>query len=165
MPFSGTINRKFTGGRTTQGTVDTTGTLTRKFTGARAVAGSLVLTGTLVRKLTLKRSIAGVRVRYIEMLERACGTIEYAKRQIVQNARYMLTGNMGRLGSISPNEWTCSETVFKCLPSRMREDLGLGERFMYDWISPSGKLFGLYEMIQMSNVEYSHTSCGKPYCV
>ena len=87
----------------------------------------------------------------IEMLDRACGYITYDSRQIIQNARYMLTGNMGRRNSINSLKWTCSETAFKCLPMRMQIEAGLGSRFMYDWISPSGKIFGLVEMVDELN--------------
>lgn len=93
-------------------------------------------------------------LKAIDMLDHACGTIEYDKRQIVQNARYMLTGNMGRRNSIDPRKWTCSETGFRCLSEGIQIELGLGALFLYDWISPSGTIFGLYEYIEILNEAY-----------
>ena len=86
-----------------------------------------------------------------EFLKQAVPRITYAKRQIFQNARYLITGGLGRVKSISPTRWTCSETGFRCLPVRMQHFLGLGE-FIYDWIVPSGvKAFGLLEMVDRWN--------------
>ena len=87
----------------------------------------------------------------IEMLDRACGTIEYAPIQIAQNAKMMMTGMLGLRSTISDDKWTCSETAFKALPLRMQAEAGSGTRFVHDWISPSGKPFGLVEMIDNLN--------------
>ncbi len=77
--------------------------------------------------------------------------ITYAKLQIIQNAKYLLTGRLGKVKNISPNEWTCSESGFRCLNIRIQHAMGLGN-FLYDWVTPSGAHgFGLLEMVERWN--------------
>lgn len=77
--------------------------------------------------------------------------ITYAKGQIIQNARYLITGRLGKVKSISPNKWTCSETAFRCLPVRVQHSMGIGY-FLYDWVTPDGdKGFGLLGMVNEWN--------------
>lgn len=84
-----------------------------------------------------------------EFLKEAVPKITYAKLQILQNVRSLLTGRMGSAKRVSPRKWTCSETAFRCLPCRVRDYLGIGN-FLYDMITPAGK-FGLLEMVDRWN--------------
>lgn len=80
-------------------------------------------------------------------LVKAVPHITYAKGQIIQNARYLITGRLGKVKRISPKRWTCSETAFRCLPVRVQHEMGLGN-FLYDWVTPAGqKGFGLLGMV------------------
>ncbi len=77
--------------------------------------------------------------------------ISYAKGQILQNARYLVTGRLGKVKYISPKKWTCSETAFRCLPDRVRIFCGV-DNFCCDWITPSGQRgWGLLSMINRWN--------------
>jgi hypothetical protein len=91
-------------------------------------------------------------------LRRHVPFIQYAKHQIVQNARYLMTGRLGNVKNISPNRWHCSETAFRCLPDRVQMELGLGD-FIYDWVTPSGrKGFGLLEMVNKWNEDQAQAN-------
>lgn len=87
----------------------------------------------------------------IERAHRQCGNVEYAKLQIAQNAKMMLTGFLGHRNSISEDKMTCSEFVFDKLPLEMQREAGSAKRFLLDWISPSGGPFGLWEIIELLN--------------
>ena len=83
-----------------------------------------------------------------EFLMDAVPRISYAKFQIAQNALYLMTGRLGGRKTMTPKKWTCSETACRCLPARVKIDIGIGN-FCYDWVCPSGrKGYGILEMIE-----------------
>ncbi len=80
-----------------------------------------------------------------KFLQRHVPNIKYAKLQILQNARTLLTGRMGSAKRISPHAWTCSETDVRCMPAWWQIEAGVGD-VLYDMITPSGK----YSVMRMT---------------